>query len=278
MRLESKPNVYDYLDYRRYLKDYYYERKRVHRFFSYRYFASLVNVNSSSILKGAIDGKFNMERELIRKFSKAICQNRREAEYFENLVYFNQAKTIRERNQYFGCLLQFFRSKGHKILVNQYAYFSKWYIPVIRELLSVIDFKDDYKELAKKLRPRITQQQAKGAMGILLKNGFIRKDGRGFYRAFQPYITTCPEIKSTAVSSYQRMMMDLAKEALDRFPAEKREISTLTFSASPEALKEMKNEIKVCKAKLVDIIRRNKNENTVCQLNIGLFPLTEALD
>jgi uncharacterized protein (TIGR02147 family) len=70
-------------------------------------------------------------------------------------------------------------------------------------------------------------------------------------------------------------MMDLAKDAADRFPSEEREISTLTFSASKEALKEMKEEIQRCRANLVEIIKKSRKMDTVGQMNFQLFPLTK---
>jgi uncharacterized protein (TIGR02147 family) len=142
-------------------------------------------------------------------------------------------------------------------------------------LLSVIDFKGDYKDITGRIRPTILLAQAKNAINVLSKYGFIKKDRFGYYRAVHKHVTSGSELRSLAVTNFQRAMMDLGKEAIDRFPKEKREISTLTVSISEEALQQMKNEIKACRARLVEIVKKSRNENMVAQLNIQLFPLTK---
>jgi uncharacterized protein (TIGR02147 family) len=49
--------VYKYIDYRRYLADYYADRKKHQRYFSYRFFAGQAGVKSPVFLKQVIDGK-----------------------------------------------------------------------------------------------------------------------------------------------------------------------------------------------------------------------------
>ena len=44
-------SVFDYLDYRTFLKDYYDEQKERHFYFSYRYFGSKTGIDPSYLLK-----------------------------------------------------------------------------------------------------------------------------------------------------------------------------------------------------------------------------------
>jgi len=89
--------VFDYTDYRKYLLDYYNFRKKTDKIFSYRFFAQKAKFNSSGLYKEIVDGKRSLTRTLIAKFSTALKHGKREAEYFENMVLFNEAKSTEEK-------------------------------------------------------------------------------------------------------------------------------------------------------------------------------------
>jgi uncharacterized protein (TIGR02147 family) len=275
MRKKQKILVYDYLNYRQYLKDYYTERKRLNEHFSYRYFASIAGYNSSSLLKRVTDGQLNIEKEVIKKISTAIGHNRKEAVFFANLVHFNQATTVAEKTKNFEQLINVLRNKENQVSVGQYDYFSKWYIPAIRDLLSYYNFSNDYKDLAKHLRPKITEKQAKSAINVLLKHGFIKKNYNGFFKAVDQIITTDSELKSSIIANYQKTLMDLAKEAIDRFPPQERDISSISFSIARKDLLEIKNEIEFFRTKIKNIILNSKDEEILYNMNLQIFPLSK---
>ena len=86
--------IYDYSDYRQFLKDYYESHKAVNPNFSFRYLAQKAGINSSGYYKLVIDGKRNLTRATILKTCAALKLDDREAEYFENLVLFNHARVV----------------------------------------------------------------------------------------------------------------------------------------------------------------------------------------
>ncbi|MFH1761525.1 MAG: TIGR02147 family protein [bacterium] len=88
---KKKVSVFDYTDYRRYLADYYTEQKEINPSFSYRYFAQKAGYNSSGMYKDIVSGRTNIKPGFIAKLSKAIRHGKREEEYFETMVLFNQA-------------------------------------------------------------------------------------------------------------------------------------------------------------------------------------------
>ncbi len=275
MGKKSAIKVFNYTDYRSFLKDYFNEQKRLQRKFSYRRFAMLAGYNSSGLLKDVITGRSNIQSMVIFKFSRAIGLRKRESAFFENLVHFNQARTVLEKNHYFENMMGYLAQDAHRLHAGQYEFYSNWYYTAIRDLLSIFDFKDDYKALGRQLVPSITQQEAKHAIYILVKHKFIKRDKAGFYRAAQQSIAIGPEVSSLNVANFQRAMMDLAKDAILRFPAKERNISTLTFSVSEEAMEEVKAELEASKTRIRGIIERCKGKDRICQLNIQMFPLSK---
>jgi uncharacterized protein (TIGR02147 family) len=273
----EKPNsvsIYDYTDYRQYLCDYYKEQKVKNPAFSYRYFARRAGFNSSGLYKDIVEGRTGITRSLILRFAMAMKLSKKQEEYFEIMVYFNDAKSIEEKKVYFERLIRYHNSKAFRIDASQYEYYSKWYYIAVRELLAIGNFSDDYSEIARALNPSITLEQARKAIDILKKLRLIRKEKNGYYKVVERILTTGSEVKSLAIAQFQKTMMDLANEAIDRHPARHRNISSITFSVSPQTYDDIKAELDACRKRILGMIDRSEKEDRVCQLNLQLFPLT----
>jgi uncharacterized protein (TIGR02147 family) len=271
----QKPvSIYDYTDYRQFLRDYYAEQKAKNPAFSYRYFAKRAGFNSSGLYKDIVDGRTGITRGLILRFAGAMKFQRRQEEYFETLVYFNEAKTVDEKNLYFERLMKHRDSKAFRVDAAHYEYYSKWYYIAVRELLAVGNFRDDYSRIARSLNPGIRLDEARKAIAVLLKLGLIAPDEDGYYRATKRILTTGTDVTSLVIANFQKAMMELARQAIDRHPVEHRNITTVTFSVSQETCDDIKAELDACRKRILGMIERSENETMVCQLNFQLFPLT----
>jgi uncharacterized protein (TIGR02147 family) len=273
--MKSKINTLDYTNYREYLKDYYLEQKKCNKSFSYRYFAKRAGYNSSSLYSDIVEGKRVLNQNQVFKFSKAIKHNKKESEYFENMVCFGQAKETDEKKKYFERMMKLIGPKSSKIDPRHYSYFSKWYYPIVREILSVINFRDDYYELSRSISPRISVEEAKRAISVLKNIGFIKRNKKGYYKPSEPSITTGPDVKALSIKNFQKELMDLAKGALDRYPPQLRDISTVTMSLPSDKVSEIKAGITAFRKKIVKLTSDNKNVDCVYQFNMQLFPFSD---
>ena len=91
MKNEDKINIYEYLDYRAYLRDLFEEKKANVRGFSYRSFCRKAGIVNPSFLKLVIEDKRNLTPASIMKFAKGFGLKRHEAEFLHNMVMFNQS-------------------------------------------------------------------------------------------------------------------------------------------------------------------------------------------
>src|SRR6266436_101875 len=102
--MESKSlclkNVFEYDNYRTYLKAVYESSKAMDKKFSYRYFSRLIGFQSPSFLKHVIEGKRNLSLVSIEKFVLAFKLNKEQAHFFKNLVFLNQGTTVEERHRF----------------------------------------------------------------------------------------------------------------------------------------------------------------------------------
>src|SRR4051812_12412781 len=161
------PDLYGYNDYRKFLKDYYEEQKERDPKFSHRYFTMKVGFSSSGYFSDVLSGKKNLSGAFMMKFAKALKLSKEEEEYFLNLVSFNQAKTLEEKNRYYEKMMTSGKVKVDVLEPDKYEYFSKWHYAAVREILHYSSFKDDYKSLAKSLDPPISAKDARKAVELL---------------------------------------------------------------------------------------------------------------
>jgi len=277
MKTKTSLSVFNYTDYRTYLSDFISEQKKDGRNFSYRKFAEKAGYNSSGLLLDVINKRTNIHPDVVAKFSRGLGLSSSESDYFDNLVKFNQSKTTETKNHYFRKMVRLLSGKATTLRTEDHKYFSHWYYPAVRELLTIYEFRGNYSELAKLLRPSITTQEAKGAISFLLKYGFIRIDETGRHVLVSQSLTTESNVFSLNVANFQRNMMHMGIEAIDRFKANERNVSSITFSVSHKVIPDIKAEIEACHARIKNIIEQSTDDDILCQLNFQLFPLSNVV-
>lgn len=267
--------VFEFIDYRKFLLYYYEERKRNSRNFSYRFFADKVGINSPSFLKHVIDGKRNLTRAAVEKFSGALELSPKEILYFRHLVLFNQAKTALEKQEHYSSLRSLAGGVKESVLkADQYDYFANWYVPVIRELICLHNFEDDYKVIAAAVEPPILPSEAKKAVLQLLRLKLVERLPGGCYRQINTALTADSLVTSLAVRSFMKTMLDHSKNALDQIPKDKRHISGMTIGISQAAYAVLAEEIEAFKDRVKAIVNKDDDSSRVYQMDIALFPVS----
>ncbi len=278
---KAMPEISKYTDYRKFLRDYYDEVKSKNHAFSYEVFSQKAGINSKGFVYNVIQGARNLSKSHIFKLSQAMNLNKYESEYFENLVAFNQAKSSKEKN-YFYEKMASVKSNGKKawkpqiVRKDQFEFYSKWYHSVIRSLIDMYDFRDDYEWLAKKVYPRIKPMQAKKSVALLEKLGLIKKQTDGIYKVTDKSITTPKEVKNLAVHNFHKETGALALSAISELPIQKRNITGMTLGISKQTFEKMCDQINAFRAKLLQQAEQDQNADTVYQLNFQFFPVSNT--
>ena len=269
-------NVYAYYNYRKYLQDYYDYRKSVQRYFSYRSFAKKAGYSSSGFYLDLIRGRKSLTPQMLPKFIAALGLNEREGRYFTLMVDFTHATTAASKQQIFDQMSALLPRTIKTITKNQQEYYSKWYYVVVREALAVLNINDkNIQELALFLNPKITLPQAKQAIQLLLSLGLIELAEDGFYRSVNKAITNGNEIAPLFVHQFQKQMIDLGKEALDRYTTARRNVSTTTMSVSAAGLERIIRKIDMFQKEILDIVTSDSGETMLCELNVQFFPISK---
>lgn len=269
-------NIFEYTNFREYLKDYFKEAKKENPKFTHRYLAQKLELSTSNLIWRIIQGKRNLTKSVMFKLSQVLRHSKKEAQYFDNMVSFLQAKTHDEKNLYFKRMIDLrHKLKLKKIDEHQYEYYSNWYNLTIRELVTYPDFDGDFKTLARKLSPPITHIQAKQSVELLLKLGLIKRKRKEYIQS-NPVISTGPEVNSLAVVNFHKKMAHLAAESYDRHIKNERTITSCTVNISEDGFKDLKREIADFRRKALTLAGNANKSTRVFQLNIQLFPLSKA--
>lgn len=270
-------NIFNYLDYREFLRDYYIDTKNTKPFFSYRYIGNRVEMDSSYVIK-VLQGYLHISPKKINSFIKLLDLHESEAEYFETLVHFGRAKTEKQRKLYFTRLFSISSVKAKCLEPHQYEFFQKWYYSAIWAIINCTPFTGDYHRLADQCIPHITVRDAKKAVNLLIKLGLVNKDDSGCFHTTNQNLTTGWKWYSHAIESNQCEMIRLAQEAIGRFEKELRDISTITMCINDKALPEIKEHIRQFRSSLINIVNSYGGSSKVYQLNVQFFPLSEDLE
>jgi uncharacterized protein (TIGR02147 family) len=283
MNRQTSISIFDYTDYRRYLADYYNECKKISKAFSYRYFARKSGINSIGLYKDVVEGRQKIGRALIFKFSAAMGHTKKEAEYFENMVFFNESETVEERMLFFERMVACQKTKVRIVDATRYEFYNKWYYSAVRALVGIGKFRDDehsYKKIAGTLNPRIKPDEAKRALATLLRLGFISENDDGVFVLTDAAITTSvlkPDKNITLINvvNFQKEVMALANESIDRFEIEHINLSTLTLGLSESTVATIKEELAALRNKIAKLAEKDCTANRVFQLNMQFFPMSD---
>lgn len=267
-------SVFDYLDYRQFLRDFYNQQKKTNAFFSYRYIGNKVGMDSSFLIK-VLQGHLHVAEDRIEKFHKICNFNDKEAAYFESLVHFNKAKSEKESKLYFEKMLSINKAKSDKIVESQYEFFQKWYYSALWALMDGSPYKGEMKDLGNLLTPPIGLKETKAAIKLLEDLKLITQDADGTYRATSLNLTTGKEWRSVAIMQYQREMIKMAAESLERFPKAERDISTLTVNIPEAAIPEIRELTGEFRESLKKLVNSYTETDRVYQMNIQMFPLSQ---
>jgi uncharacterized protein (TIGR02147 family) len=267
-------DIFEYIDYRCYLRDLFNEKKKQGSAFSHRILAQRLGLSTSNYVMLIMQGKRNLNPDLRYRMSEVFKHTRKEAEYFENMVHFSHAKTDPEKNYYLSRILTLRKSVSRKVLDDtQYDYLSTWYNPVIRELVTHPDWDGDFEELGRMVRPAVTAAQARKSVELLIRCGLITAEGGRFIQS-SPVIATQKEIVSVAVTGFHREMAKRAQEALDSPDKKNRNMTGCTLHISRKTFDLIKEELAQCRSRILAMAEADDAADSVFHVNFQLFPVS----
>jgi uncharacterized protein (TIGR02147 family) len=273
--VSALPSVYEYVDYRAFMRDHFAACKATMPQYSFRYLARKAGFTSSNFLKLVMDGDRNLGPQAIEKVAKAMKLDAEAAEFFAQLIAMNQAQTVAERNRAFERVAANRRFRAAKKLDGPlFEYLTHWYYPAIRELAARPDFVDDPAWVAAQISPGIEARQAKSALKTLESLGLLVRGEDGKLARGEASLTTGHEVRSVVIPAYHLQMIERAAKAVETVPPEQRDVSALTVCIKESSLSDLKGKIHRFREEMMERCDSEPEPERVYQLCIQLFPLS----
>ncbi len=274
--MNKKLNVFQFQDYRQLLVALIEQRKKEKKVFSYRWFSQRAGLTSPNFLNLVVKGKRHLSTSSLEKVVEIFQLTKEEGNFFRHLVHFNKAKTLSEKEHFAHQLVQMKKFQNeYPLSKEQFEYYSQWYHIPIRELLMLKNPPQTSTEIAEALLPGISPGDVEESLNRLLCLEMIEKKS-DLWSAKEESITTGHRFSNFGVVQFHKKMLGLAAESLDRFPAQEREISSVTVGLSEGSALRIKKLIEEFRSQLMTIAEEDKNKEQIYQINFQLFPLSKS--
>ena len=269
--------IVEYTDYRKFIQDYYDERKRCSAF-SWHAFAQKAGFSSDVYLKYVCEGKKNLSVGSAGSVASAMGLVGFEYDYFILMVSYAHAKNDVAKRAAFEerCAM----AQAHKMRVlgdEEFNYFKSWKNSVIRELAPHMPGAKPL-EIARACKQKISAAEVSETLNFLVKAKLLRKDKDGNFQQTDKAIKMAPvEAVPLAARDLQRQMGEFAIQSLD-LPLSERVMSGYTLGLTHRAYERIKKEVDEFYRRVVAIATEEDETERVYRLNVQLFPMSEWLN
>lgn len=269
----SRPRIFEFKDYRSFISAMIDYLKESSQGFSHRKFARRAGFNSPSVLLSILSKRSGLTKESARKVAKGFGLNPNEALFLLRLVQLDQARLPEAKGKIWqGILKDKHFAEIHPLAQAEFRYYSNWYYPLVREMIAMGIQAPDVIE--SKMEWAVTLQSIERAIEDLKAMKLVEETGGGL-RVTNQSVMTEREPQAHEVLLYQREMISKAQEALTKFPRERRDIRSSTFSIDTRLLPEFKSFLQSVLVQAIEKFeKRSENPDAVYQLNLQAFPLT----
>jgi uncharacterized protein (TIGR02147 family) len=283
--LTEPPVIGNYLDFRKFLSDYYGYRREISkkdlRPYNYAVFSAAANIKSPNYLKLIIEGRRNLSEEMILKFAKAMSLPKDQTEDFRLLVLFGQASDPAERNMHLKALNEKrvdSKLKSGEIDQKTWEKIPSWISWILYSLIDQKDVKFEAESLRKTLREKASVDEIQAALDSLLQSGEIVRDEKsGEVKKARSLMESAEDVPVALVRKLQAELMYLGLESLFRDSATEREFGSATLALTKQEFDDLRFQLRKLRKdaqKNIGVKRLTTKGERVYQLNLQLFPVT----
>lgn len=267
----------EFLDYREYLAEFYKWRKSENRRFSYRVLAGRLDMNVSQLYR-ILNKRLHLPYTHLAKVCEALGLDEKGASHFELLVKYGRTHSKKERLNLIEQILARREVELRELKDDEFRVFAAWYAPVVRALAQMKGFDGSIGRIADRLVPRVAEQSLRESFDSLVQLGFLRCAPEGRWELSEKHLTSGNSFHSEAVKEYTKRVLVLASEAVERFPRDERDISTLTLGVDRAALKDIAEMVRECRRQIQRRVEECQKVDRVAQVAFAIFPVTTVED
>jgi uncharacterized protein (TIGR02147 family) len=271
-KIPVRPNVYQYDDFRAYLKAAFEGLKAEDSSWSYRKFAREAGISNPGYLLDVIIGKRTLSRNQALKMAPIFGLNEAETEFLLLLAEFGQAKKDSVRQAVYKDMLQRRnRSRFARFSPSLVKYYQDYRYALVRCAVNAFDFRGDCEMLGKFLEPPLAPALVRKYVQDLEAWGLIIRGSGGRYHVTQKFVEPPPTL-SALVRRLNREWILQASEVPFKFGPADRHISTLLVMVSEETRLKLMDLAERFRKEMLDLVEKDTDPEMILQLSIQLFP------
>lgn len=268
-------SIFDYLDYRDLLKKVFEERKATLPQYGYRMMAEELGLDTSNIYR-ILEKEAHLPARCQSRAIELLGLTGRSAEYFVLLIAYGRERNTKARQEIMANAQALRDVARREVAQDELSYFRDWWVAALRSMLEVVDGRVIPKELASKLNPPVPEAEVVRALELLQELGLVKKASSGRLILTDAHLTAGTETeKVQAVRQYQRQILSLASESMERFSPDLRDISTLTLTVDSQSFEEVREILRECRRQIQKCVGDIHSPNRVMQLSMAFFPVSD---
>ena len=279
----NEPSVFEYSNYRSYLRDRFLWQQKKRPGWSYGAWARKLGLKSPSTLTMILKGERNPSDELVESLSQSLSLKTPEREFFHNLVRLERTSRdvgmnvlVMERLSH--ALNEMRPGQTFTLLDHeQFALISHWYFYAIREMVRIPDFEETPEWIQSRLRYELGVREIKEALRILMKIGLLSRDPSGKLIQAQGILNTSSDIANEGMRRFHEETLHNASESVRKCESLKREITGATFGIRLGDLRKIKDDIRKFQEELLGRYDSDRPD-VIYQLENVFFPLTKEMN
>lgn len=267
-------DLFEYIDYREYLRDFYEARKAVNPQYSYQVMGNRLDMDPSYVAK-ILAGQRHLPSKKVPAAIKLCALAPRASEFFECMVGFCRARSDAEARIYQAKMDRLRKVELRSLSSVQAMFYSSWVFTAIRAALGLRDWTDEYEQIALSLDPRLEASEVENAIHFLLEHELIQRDENGILHPTDRHIRSGTKVNRDAIRSFQKQMLEMGKRSIDVHAPAHRDVSTLTMAIRSDSLADIRKIIEDCRDAIRQRIDQDTDPDCIYQFNFQAFPLTK---
>lgn len=280
LRAVKTIQIYDYVDYRMFLRDAVKAKLAAQPRLSLRALAKRAGFASPGYVQMVIGKKRNLTLRSSERLAEVLGLRETEARFFNLLVRLNQARELEEKRTLIDEMYALAKTNPAKALrkiaaIRILGLDFAWYNFVILELATCRSFALTPQNVFRAMLGRVSHTDLVGGFRFLENQGFLRRTAKAYTLAAYTQLQTPDEVQSLNVQELHRNNCWNAERAL-QLPLKEREFQGITMALSEEKFAELKKLLKGWSQEIGSRFANDPDAENVYQINLQVFPVTDT--
>jgi uncharacterized protein (TIGR02147 family) len=266
-------NLFEYLDFRLYMRDYYLMRKHLNPHYSYQYITQKYNLGSRSHFYDVLHGRVLTAKYLAKYLLIFEFNSEREKEYFSALVHYNQSSSREDQEKAFATMVRSSEKLRTMSLDGQsISLFSHWYLPIIYQAMEIYSGQSSLDEIYSGCSVHISENEFLTGVQLLKENNWISYQENAGWQLRHHHLRLDKRDNNIFLQNYHYSLLEEGrKHYLNK--EEGQNLLSVSVGIEKEQLGEVQKILKEAQQKISLLSRKNDKGEELWQVNIQLFQL-----